>query len=415
VLLDAHDEFLATGHAPSPVRHLVLDSWKRSLRAGVDSEARAAVLRLTADQLEQLRAEHPLAPAMPLIRQLLLDSATDAGLLVALSDAAGRLLWVEGNHRLRSAAEGIHFVAGADWSEGAVGTNAPGTALALDQPVQIFGAEHLTRPVTPWSCSAAPIHDPDTGAVLGVLDLTGGDEVVSPQSLSLVRATVAAVESELRLERFRSGAAGRLADRPATDRVASGGPLTLEVLGGHRAMLGHAHAVRRLGLRHSEILLLLATAPDGLTASELALGLSDHDGPGVTIRAEMARLRAALAPLTLLSRPYRLSAPVRTDVDVVKDAMAQGEYRRAVAAYRGPVLPASEAPAVVELRDDLHGRLRAGLLRSSDPDALLCFADTDHGRDDVAIWATALGALPVDSPRRPQVQNHLDRLVAELG
>ncbi len=416
VLLDAHDEFLATGRAPAPVRHLVLDSWKRSLQAGVDSEARAAVLRLDAEQLARHRAEHPLATAMPLIRHLLLDSASDAGLLVALSDAAGRLLWVEGNHRLRAAAESIHFVAGADWSEAGVGTNAPGTALALNQPVQIFGAEHLTRPVTPWSCSAAPIHDPDTGAVLGVLDLTGGDDVVSPQSLSLVRATVAAVESELRLERFRSGAAGRVAARPGgRPRGEPKRRLSLEVLGGHRAVLGHGSAARRLGLRHSEILLLLANAPDGLTASELAIALSDHDGPGVTIRAEMARLRAALAPLTLLSRPYRLSEPVHTDVDEVKEAMELGEYRRAVAAYRGPVLPASEAPAVVELRDDLHARLRAGLLRSADPDAMLCFADTEHGRADVAVWATALSALPVDSPRRPQVQSHLDRLLAQLG
>ncbi|MGI8459161.1 MAG: GAF domain-containing protein [Propionibacteriaceae bacterium] len=417
LLLDAHDEFLATGHVAAPVRHLVLDSWKRSLQAGVDSEARQAVLRLDADQLDQLRAEHPLATAMPLIRHLLLDSGTDAGLLVALSDAAGRLLWVEGSHRLRSAAEGVHFVAGADWSEGAVGTNAPGTALALDQPVQIFGAEHLTRPVTPWSCSAAPIHDPDTGAVLGVLDLTGGDEVISPQSLSLVRATVAAVESELRLDRFRSGAAGRVTGRSGGPGATRGraGPLSLEVLGGHRAVLAHGASVRRLGLRHSEILLLLANAPDGLTASELAAGLSDHDGPGVTIRAEMARLRAVLAPLTLLSRPYRFPEPVHTDVDEVKAAMELGEYRRAVAAYRGPVLPASEAPAVAELREDLHARLRAGLLRSADPDAMLCFADTEYGRDDLAVWAMALDALPLDSPRRPQVQSHLDRLVAELG
>ena len=90
----------------------------------------------------------------------------------------------------------MNFVPGADWSEASAGTNAPGTALALDRPVQIFGAEHLARQVTPWSCSAAPIHDPDNGAMLGVLDVTGGNDVATPQSLTLVRATVAAVEAE---------------------------------------------------------------------------------------------------------------------------------------------------------------------------------------------------------------------------
>ena len=42
----------------------------------------------------------------------------------------------------------MHFVPGADWSEESAGTNAPGTALALGRPVQIFGPEHLLRPVT---------------------------------------------------------------------------------------------------------------------------------------------------------------------------------------------------------------------------------------------------------------------------
>jgi transcriptional regulator of acetoin/glycerol metabolism len=65
------------------------------------------------------------------------------------------------------------FVAGADWSEASVGTSAPGTALALDRSIQISGAEHFKRSVHPWSCTAVPFHDPDSGAVLGVVDITG--------------------------------------------------------------------------------------------------------------------------------------------------------------------------------------------------------------------------------------------------
>ena len=116
---------------------------------------------------------------MPVIRRLLIDDAADAGLLVAVSDAAGRLLWVEGCPSLRARAEGMRFLPGADWSESSAGTNAPGTALALGEPVQIFGPEHLVRQVTPWSYSAAPIREPDTGAVLGVLDVTGSAEVAN--------------------------------------------------------------------------------------------------------------------------------------------------------------------------------------------------------------------------------------------
>ncbi len=46
----------------------------------------------------------------------------------------------------------------------------------LDRAVQIRGAEHYNRIVHPWSCTAAPVHDPVTGALLGVIDITGGAE-----------------------------------------------------------------------------------------------------------------------------------------------------------------------------------------------------------------------------------------------
>ena len=198
----AHDAFVSTGSADPALRRIVRESWQRSVDKGLDPERAIAAIRLDDASLAAIRDSHPLAAGMPVIRRLLVEGAADAGLLVAVSDAAGQLLWVEGDMALRSRAESMHFLPGADWSEASAGTNAPGTALALDRPVQIFGPEHLARQVTPWSCSASPIHDPDTGAILGVLDLTGGDEVATPQSLTLVRATVAAVEAELRIARL---------------------------------------------------------------------------------------------------------------------------------------------------------------------------------------------------------------------
>ncbi|MGL1213361.1 sigma-54-dependent Fis family transcriptional regulator, partial [Vibrio parahaemolyticus] len=76
--------------------------------------------------------------------------------------SAGRLLWVEGDRHLRTRTGDMGFVAGANWSEEVVGTSAPGTALTLDRSVQIRGAEHFNRFVQPWSCTAAPVHDPET-------------------------------------------------------------------------------------------------------------------------------------------------------------------------------------------------------------------------------------------------------------
>ncbi|MEV7398695.1 GAF domain-containing protein [Aeromicrobium sp. NPDC092404] len=406
-LEEAHDQFVSTGRADPALRQLVFDSWRRSVDSGLDPEQALAAILLDDGALADIRDSHPLAAGMPVIRRLLVESAAEAGLLVAVSDAAGQLLWVEGDSSLRSRAEGMHFLPGADWSESSVGTNAPGTALALDRPVQIFGAEHLARQVTPWSCSAAPIHDPDTGAILGMLDLTGGPDVATPQSLTLVRATVAAVEAELRIERLR----------PAPAAVESSGwsiP-ALDVLGCRGAVLRHGTTTTRLSQRHSEILLLLAESADGMTTAELAVALSDDEQAQVTIRAEMSRLRTVLGPVELTSRPYRLRNEIATDIGRVRDELAAGRLRAAVAHYRGPILPASAAPAIERLRDQLHMHVRSCLLAAEDADALLSFADTAHGRDDFEIWERVLAILPPTSPRHAQVVAHVAQLDAELG
>ena len=407
-LNEAHDEFVSTGHADPALRQLVLDSWQRSVEGGLDPEQAMAAIRLDDAALAEIRDTHPLAAGMPVIRRLLVESAADAGLLVAVSDAVGQLLWVEGSPSMRSRAEAMHFVPGADWSEISAGTNAPGTALALDRPVQIFGAEHLARQVAPWSCSAAPIHDPDTGAVLGVLDLTGGAEVATPQSLTLVRATVAAVEAELRIERLSPS-------KPASV-VSPGWSLPgLDVLGGHGATLRHGSTTTRLSLRHSELLLLIAESSDGLTTAELGVALSDDEQATVTIRAEMSRLRSVLGSVELASRPYRLKSAIKTDVLRVREDLAGGHLRRAVASYRGPILPASTAPAIERLREELHMYVRSCLLTSDNADALLSFADTAYGRDDFEIWERTLEVLPPTSPRFNQVAAHVAHLDEELG
>ena len=110
------------------------------------------------------------------------------------------LMTIEGSAPVRLRAAGdMNFAEGTLWSEGGAGTNAIGTAIALDHAVQVFGPEHFSDPVQRWTCSAAPIHDPDTGAVIGVIDLTGDLSTVHPHSLAVATATARAVEASLQL------------------------------------------------------------------------------------------------------------------------------------------------------------------------------------------------------------------------
>ncbi|WP_369200343.1 GAF domain-containing protein [Streptomyces sp. PU-14G] len=379
----AHETFLTGGTVDTPVREVVADSWRRCAGARLAPESMAGI-EMDDAGLALRRERHPLAGAMPLFRELLGTIADDGAHLLSVCDERGTMLWVEGHPQVLRRAERMNFVPGAQWAERASGTNAPGTALAVGHAVQIFAAEHYCRPVQAWTCAAAPVHDPRTGRVVGAVDLTGGDHLASPHSLALVQATARAAEARL----------AALGPAPAGGGAPPDGRL-LAVLGRDEARLHRPGAGSlRLGRRHSEILLLLAVHPDGLTGEALARELyGERDVNPVTLRAELSRLRHLLGPL-LASRPYRLRQRPYTDYDTVGNALAAGDPAAALDAYAGPLLPASEAPGVVRLRRLLENRLRRHLLSGADPGLLERWLCTAGAEDDLEVWEALHGLRP---------------------
>ena len=119
--------------------------------------------------------------------------------MVAIGDQNANLLWVTGNPAALERAREMSFEEGASWSEAAAGTNAVGMAAALDHAVQIFSAEHLVAAVHAWTCSAAPIHDPTTGDLIGIVDLTADLRTAHPHTLSVAELAARAAETTLRL------------------------------------------------------------------------------------------------------------------------------------------------------------------------------------------------------------------------
>jgi hypothetical protein len=430
--LAAHEELDggAGAGAPGGLRPLIRESWQRSLSLKANPDNPAAPLALDRDELEDYRNQHPLAAIMPVINKLLVQPSHDSGLLVAVGDEVGRLLWVDGDPVLQRRAEGMMFVAGADWSEATVGTSAPGTALALGRGIQIAGAEHYQRAVHGWSCTAVPFHDPDSGAVLGVVDITGTDIAVAPHTLSLVEATVAAAQAQLRVERLQLAA--DLAGRPARRRGTASAPRapragaregslyrnSLQLLGRDQALLSLDGKTVVLSARHSEILALLSTHPNGLSADELSALLYPGEGSTITLRAEMVRLRKVLQQLNPdavpESRPYRLPIDVVPDSGQVLSCLQRGAHRIALEIYRGAVLPRSEAPGIAELRTRVSSLLREAILTDGSADALLRYAALPEAGDDVDVRRAALRLLPARSPRRAAVVAELERLEAEL-
>jgi len=402
----AHEHLLEQGAAPVGVREVVADSWLRSVAAGVNVDTGRPPITLDADRIGEYRAAHPLAAVFPLLRDVLGPAAEDCDSVMAIADGHGQLLWVCGQPRVLRRAESIHFVEGAQWDERHAGTNAPGTALRLDAPVTIKSAEHFVRPVQRWSCAAAPVHEPGSDAILGVIDVTGGRHVDSPQTIAMVRAAARMAESEL--ARRAHIAAARYPQPWLTEIEMSG-------LGRSECVASVGRRAVRLSPRHSEIMVILASCPGGLTGDELAYLLYPADVISVTPRAELVRLRALLGDQVLASRPYRLTCDVKSDWVAVSAQVAAGNLAEALRLYRGPLLPRSEAPGVVELRGDVHRALRAAILAAGRPEFLVSWIRTRWGADDLEVWQRLCAVLPGGSPLRPIAAATAAKLDAEFG
>ncbi|MFD3540417.1 GAF domain-containing protein [Streptomyces sp. NPDC058662] len=393
----AHAAFTRDGSVEAPVRAVIAKSWRRCERARVSPEC-AARVELAEPELRSYREEHALARVMPVFRDLVGAFAAQGAHLLAVCDARGSLLWVEGEPGTLRRAERLGFVPGARWAETAMGTNAPGTAVAVGAPVQVFGAEHFSRRVHPWTCAAAPVRDPRSRTLLGAVDITGGDGLAHPRSLAFVRAVARAAEAQLALL------------DPGPPAVGD----TLVALGRDEALLMTGGRTVRLGRRHSEIMALLAHHGEGLSGEELSVALyEDESVSPVTLRAEMSRLRALLGPRAPLSRPYRTAEPLAADFTAVTRQLACGAVSAALRGYPGPLLPGSCAPGIVRLRRRIEDQARAAVIARADAGLLTDWVCSPWGADDPQVWRALAAALPPEG--RPAALARVHALDRELG
>ena len=408
----AYEDFLSGVTPPADsVRSVVRESWVRSRNRGIDpgdAVPESSVPAMSDAEFADYRATHPITAVRPLVQSLMVDAIADSGVVVALTDQVGRLLWVEGESTARDKAGHINFVEGSVWSEDVVGTNAPGLALAVDRGVQVVGPEHFAGPVQEWSCAAAPVHDPLTGHVIGVIDVTGGREVAAPFALAAVRSVVAAVERELQSKAIDLG-------DPHTFEAA-GPRLTVLTDNGYR-WHRHAPESRSLSRRHAEILLLLQAFPEGLNTEQLALKLAEDGIDPVTVRAEISRLRRDLGDDVVQSRPYRLTVDLWSDVGDLRQRVASGDDLESVIDElgRGGLLVESTAPGIVEIFEELREDVRSRVIAEGQVGALRKWTTSIHGRDDLVAWRRLEHRLPVSDPDRAVVGGRIRLLDRRYG
>lgn len=120
---------------------------------------------------------------------------------VLLTDKEGCILNAIGDEKILTEAFELKMVAGAYMNEECIGTNAMSLVIKSGEPVQLSGKDHFIKAYHRWTCSGAPIRDPN-GNLIGALDLTGYSDSVHPHTLGMVIAASNAIEEMLRVKEY---------------------------------------------------------------------------------------------------------------------------------------------------------------------------------------------------------------------
>ncbi|NHD16846.1 GAF domain-containing protein [Actinopolyspora sp. BKK1] len=470
-----HAATLSESDEEETPRPVVAASWQRSLQARIDPNGWQPPIVFAADELEEQRDAHSLASCLPLLRRTLLDEVGECAHIMIVTDETGHILWREGHPSVCRKADDVLLSEGTRWAEETIGTNAMGTTLATGTPVQIHSAEHLVCTYHSWTCAASPIRDPETGEVIGSIDLSGPLHTMHPTLPALVAAASRLAEGELaeqmrrrhmriverEMPRLRPSSGESVALLSPYGRVIASEPRNLalpegavprtcgeefDAGNGRKAVLEpltEGYLLRtyrvsgvkqrdsvlrlrftgtwpevelndrsvRVGQRHAELLAALTLRPEGLNAEQLALMVHGEQGNPVTVRAELHRLRARLGNSIVRTKPYRLGVRVEADFTAVRSLLREGRPAAALERYGQGLLPGSDAPVVRAERDELLAGMRAAVLAARDPELLWRFAHTDSGRWDAEVLEQLLETLPVRDWRRAGTRTRLDRLL----
>ena len=182
------------------VSEIIKESWERCRAFGVDRE-HGKGKRVSEPEMDEIfkKNEGLMSVAIPLMKRMY-QVVKGSGFSVMLTDGNGYVLETIGDEEIMKKAEELNFLKGAIWTEEAVGTNAIGTAIHIDQPLQTIGTQHYCKTQHSWTCSAAPIHD-EKGNVIGCIDMSGESGKAHIHTLGMVITAAYSIESQMEIIR----------------------------------------------------------------------------------------------------------------------------------------------------------------------------------------------------------------------
>lgn len=189
-----HGRFGVTG-----VSDLVVASWERSRVAGVDEVQPHSVFT------DDIDTDSLLARCARPVMEQLGDDTNDLPLTIGLTDRRVRVVArIDSTTASARLFDRAQYAPGFDFSEAAVGTNGAGTVFEAGQPVSVVGPEHFSESLQIFAASGAPIIDPVTGRIEGVVAMASLAQAWDPLMHTLVKNAAREISRNLLLDRSQS-------------------------------------------------------------------------------------------------------------------------------------------------------------------------------------------------------------------
>lgn len=323
----------------------IASSWQRSSSVEIPKNRSAAPLT----DVKKTTSSSTLAHALRHCARDLKHIAEQSSMVLAVGDIGSTIIWAASSPQMQSAAESVHFIEGGQWSEELVGTNALALSLKTQQSSCVFSSEHYMSSIHDWVCYAAPIIDPYSKQVLGVIDLSTTWQKHNSLALLAAERCATIIQSAL-LESQKQRLFIRAFSVP-------------QILFNGKMLV--------LTPRQIEILTILALCPQGLSLDTLHQALYGERKVSMgTLKAEMSQLRDVLGGM-LGSRPYRLLAHVEADFLLTEQSLDAGYINSALKSCTGVFLAKTESPFLCAWRDCLESRLSDAIFKANETDVLL--------------------------------------------
>ncbi len=194
----AWNEFTQKGYMNDGLREEIAQSWMRCKEYGIDYMNGIGDDKYKMELESRIKENEDLIQIAHPIMRSIYSTVEGSGFIIVLTDKEGYIIEEVGDDEILKKAEEINFVKGSLWTERAVGTNAIGTAIFNNKPLQTMGDDHYCFNHHTWTCSAAPIHD-EEGEIIGCLNMSGQYLDAHRHTLGVVIAAVETIRKQLAL------------------------------------------------------------------------------------------------------------------------------------------------------------------------------------------------------------------------